>query len=248
MGDAGSFKMYDDIATWWPLLSAPSDYAEEAEIFRRALVGACDGEARTLLELGSGGGNSASHLKAHFAVTLVDLAPAMLEVSRALNPECEHVEGDMREVRLGRIFDCVFVHDAIDYMTSLSDLRRAMETVFVHTRPGGAALLVPDHLRENFAPSTDHGGHDGDGVGLRYLEWSWDPDPSDSTIVTDYVYALREGDGAVRVEHDRHVTGLFAREEWLRLLAEVGFEAESVPFDHPDVEPGEVELFVCHRP
>jgi hypothetical protein len=38
----------------------------------------------------------------------------MLEVSRRLNPDCEHPPGDIRSVRLGRTFDVVFVHDAIE--------------------------------------------------------------------------------------------------------------------------------------
>jgi hypothetical protein len=33
----------------------------------------------------------------------------MLDVSRALNPECEHIEGDIRTVRLERSFDAVRV-------------------------------------------------------------------------------------------------------------------------------------------
>jgi hypothetical protein len=32
-------------------------------------------------------------------MVLVDRSPGMLEVSRSLNPECEHFEGDMRNVR-----------------------------------------------------------------------------------------------------------------------------------------------------
>ncbi|MEA2702730.1 MAG: hypothetical protein QOD63_675, partial [Actinomycetota bacterium] len=68
-----------------------------------------------MLELGSGGGHNAVHLVADFAMTLVDLSDQMLDVSRRLNPGCEHVVGDMRTVRLGRSFDAVFVHDAVDY-------------------------------------------------------------------------------------------------------------------------------------
>jgi len=74
--------MYGELAAWWPLLSAPSEYAEEAEIYRRLLVEAADRPPVTLLELGSGGGNNAAHLKAHFRLTLVDLSQGMLEVSR----------------------------------------------------------------------------------------------------------------------------------------------------------------------
>jgi SAM-dependent methyltransferase len=216
-------KLYDQLASWWPLLSAPEEYADEAAFFLQVLRDACREPPRTLLELGSGGGSNASHLKAHFQLTLVDLSPGMLAVSRALNPECEHVEGDMRSVRLGRLFDVVFVHDALMYLTTEEDLFRAMETSFVHCRPGGVALFVPDHVRETFAPGTDHGGHDGDGRGLRYLEWTWDPEPADTTFLVDYAYLLRDADGSVRVEQDRHVLGLFARDDWLRLLRAAGF-------------------------
>src|SRR4029450_819157 len=173
--------MYGELAGWWPLLSAPAVYAEEAEIYRGLLAGAGDRPPETVLELGSGGGNNASHLKAHFQLTLVDLSPGMLEVSLELNPECEHVQGDMRTVRLGREFDAVFIHDAVGYMTTEDDLRLAIETPAVHCRPGGAALFAPDHLRENFRTGTDYGGHDGDGRPARLLEWARDPAPVDHT-------------------------------------------------------------------
>lgn len=237
-------KLYGELASWWPLLSAPGDYAEEAAFYRTALVAACARPPRTLLEIGSGGGNNASHLKGHFEMVLVDRSPGMLEVSRALNPECEHIEGDMRTLRLGRQFDCVFIHDAIVYMTTEPDLRQAIATAFVHCRSGGAALFAPDHVRENFADATDHGGHDDGRRGVRYLEWTWDPDPGDTTYVVDYAYLLRSTDGSVRLEHDRHIEGLFSRSDWLRLLAEAGFQPSVVPFDHSELAPGTYEIFV----
>jgi ubiquinone/menaquinone biosynthesis C-methylase UbiE len=67
-------SLYTDLAEWWPVLSVPEDYAEEAEFYRNALVSACVTPPRTVLELGSGGGNNALHLKAHFQLTLVDLS------------------------------------------------------------------------------------------------------------------------------------------------------------------------------
>jgi hypothetical protein len=162
-------------------------------------------------------------------MTLVDLSPQMLQVSRALNPECEHVQGDIRTVRLGREFDAVFVHDAIMYMTSEADLRAAMETAFVHCRPGGAVLFQPDAVRETFETETSHGGHDGpDGRGARYLEWSWDPDPTDDVYTALYVLVVRNADGSTRVEQDPHVVGHFSRDTWLRLLRDVGFDPRIV--------------------
>ena len=240
-------KMYNELASWWPLLSAPEDYAEEAGFYGDLLAQACDGPLRTVLELGSGGGNNASHLKSRFSMVLVEPSAGMREVSRELNPECEHIEGDMRTVRLGRQFDAVFVHDAVCYITTEADLRLAIETAFFHCRPGGAALFAPDHVRETFQPSTDHGGHDDQTRGLRYLEWTWDPDPADSTYLVEYAYLLRTPGGAVHVEHDQHVEGLFSRADWLRFLSDAGFAARSVPFDHSELEPGTYELFVAQR-
>jgi SAM-dependent methyltransferase len=241
-------KLYRELASWWPLLSAPSDYAEEAAFYERTLREACARPVRTVLELGSGGGNNASFLKAAFTLTLVDRSDQMLAVSQALNSECEHVAGDMRSVRVGRAFDAVFVHDAVDYLFSEADLALAARTAFEHCRPGGAALFAPDHVRENFRESASHGGHDGEGRGLRYLEWTWDPDPHDSTYVTDYAYLLRDDRTGTTAVHDRHVHGLFGREVWLRTLSGAGFEPCVVPFAHSEVEPGAHELFVARRP
>ncbi|MGH7556242.1 MAG: class I SAM-dependent methyltransferase [Gemmatimonadota bacterium] len=239
-------KLYHELASWWPLLSAPSDYAEEASFYHRLLTTAC--EVGTLLELGSGGGNNAFHLKRHFQLTLVDRSPVMLAVSQALNPDCEHVEGDMRTLRLGREFDGVFVHDAISYMTTTGDLRRALETAYLHCKPGGVALFAPDHVRENFRSSTSHGGHDGEDRGLRYLQWVWDPDPEDTIYTVDFAYLLRMEDGSTRVEHDRHIEGLFSREIWMRTLGNLGFEAERIPFEHSEFQTGELEVFFGKRP
>lgn len=243
----GATSLYTELAGWWPLMSAAADYAEEAARYARELRAACEGPARTLLELGSGGGNNASHLKREFELTLVDPSEGMLEVSRRLNPECEHHAGDMRSLRLGRQFDLVLVHDAICYMTSEADLRRAFATAFAHLRPGGAALFAPDFVRESFRPGTSTGGHDGERRALRYLSWTWDPDPADAAYVVDYAFLLRTGDD-VRAVHDRHVQGLFARPRWLALLADVGFAPERVGYAHSEVPDRELEVFVGRRP
>lgn len=132
-------KLYRELAPWFHLLTAPAEYAEDARFYGAALRAACERPPATLLELGSGGGNTASHLKAEFTMTLVDLSPEMLALSQTINPECEHLERDMRTLRLGRVFDAVLIHDAISYMSDIGDLRRAVETASVHLQPGGAA-------------------------------------------------------------------------------------------------------------
>ena len=241
-------RMYSDLAPWFHLLTHPSDYAEEAEFVTRLVDEASDGPARTLLELGSGGGNGASHLKRRFDCTLTDVASEMLELSRTLNPECEHLQGDMRTLRLGRTFDVVFAHDALSYLTTETDLGAAIETAAAHVRPGGVVVLVPDATTEIFSPGTDHGGHDGeDGRSLRYLEWSHAPEPEgSSSYEVDYLIAVREPGHPLHVVHDRHRLGLFLDATWRRLVTSAGLELVDSGVENPFA--GEQAVFVARRP
>jgi SAM-dependent methyltransferase len=241
-------RLYTDLAEWYFLLTAPEDYVEEVQLYWNAILAASAAPPTTLLELGCGAGNMASHYKRWVQPTLTDLSPQMIELSRTLNPECEHLVADMRTVRLGRQFDVVFVHDAVDYLLTEDDLRQAIETASLHCKPGGVALFAPDQLTEIFTPSTDHGGHDGEGRSLRYLEWTWDPDPTDTVCNADFVYLLREDGQPMRWEYDRHIVGLFPRTTWLDLLDQAGFVSTVHPLEHSEVEPGTVEFFVCVKP
>lgn len=250
---AGSFAMlpamqqllYSELVDWYPLLDPPEEHAVEVEVFRQAFDRVTNSCGRSLLELGSGAGHNAWHLQGHYECTLTDISPEMLGLSRKRNPNFEHQVGDMRSLRLGRVFDAVLVHDAIVYMTSEHDLRAAMLTAFEHLRPGGAAIFTPDDLRESFEPSTVLiEGEDGDRQ-LRCLEWNWDPDPADTCYRAEWALLLREGD-RMRAVHDHHIVGLFPRATWIRLLEDVGFRVELL---RRPIGGGESdEVFLCQRP
>jgi trans-aconitate methyltransferase len=237
--------LYAELTPWYHLVDPPEDHADEAAAFMEAFDAAIDGPASTLLELGAGAGHNACHLKARFACTLTDLSEPMLALSRTRNPECEHVAADMRTLRLGRVFDAVLAHDGITYMTTEADLRAAIDTAFVHTRPGGAAIFTPDDLADTFTEGTELLGSDDGAQSLRYIEWTWDPVPGDGKAQTEYSLLMRER-GEVRAFHDRHETGLFPRATWIRLLQEAGFLVDSVR--RPIGDGATDEVFVGRRP
>lgn len=236
-------KLYRELAEWWPVLSAPPNYAEEAHIFQEYILSETKINVKTVLELGSGGGNTASHLKKKFKMTLTDLSAEMLNVSKKLNPECEHITGDMRSLRLGRQFDAVFIHDAIMYMNTLDDLQYAIETAYLHCKTGGVSLFAPDFVKETFKAGTYHGGNDHEDRSMRYLEWIWDPDPDDTTFVSDMVYLLRGKNKRTRSIYERHTFGLFKKNDWLKIIEQAGFQSKVLPFQHSQVESDSMMIF-----
>ncbi len=223
--DPGTF--YGTLAAWWPLISPVEEYAEEAAYIADVLH-QWPHPVRRVLELGSGGGHIAHHLSTLFDMTLTDISNEMLVVSQSLNPACRHIRADMRTLRLSETFDAILVHDAIDYMTSEGDLAAALGTAAVHLLPNGQLVLIPDDTAETFEPDSEVGGSDGpDGRSVRFLAWTYDPDPTDSVVHTEYAFVLRSADGTIATAHETHRTGLFPEATWLRLLAEAGFDANA---------------------
>lgn len=237
--------MYDELVDWYRLIDPPDDHAEETASYRAAIERGVAPAPETLLELGSGAGHNAVHLKQRFRCTLTDISEGMLALSRELNPDCEHHLGDMRTLRLGRTFDAVLVHDAVMYLLTEEDLFRAIETAFVHTRPGGAALFAPDHVSDAFREVTNYLQEDAGARSMRGIEWSWDPDPDDTTFITEYGFVFRDGH-SVTSAHDRHVEGLFSKQTWTRLLTRAGFDVELTErrLDEDVCD----EVFLCRRP
>jgi SAM-dependent methyltransferase len=224
-------RLYTDLAEWWPLFPPPGYYEQEAASVRATLAAACTAPPRHILELGSGGGSMASHLRGHAELCLVEPADAMLAISRRLNPGVPHHKGDMRTVRLGRSFDAVIIHDAINYMIREEHLVATLETARAHLEPGGVVMVVPDDTSESFSPGVGSGGQDSpEGkIGLRYLSWSHAP--QDTSYVVDFALMLRSSGGAVELVHDRHTFGLFSCETWHKAFIQTGFFAPQVRSD-----------------
>lgn len=236
-------RMYDELAAAYPLLTPREDSREEARIYETLLDEALGIGPKTMLELGSGAGHVVSWMH-DVLLTLTDVSADMLSVARRTNPGSRCVLGDMRELRLDETFDVVFAHDALCYLRTEEDLRAAMRTVHDHVRPGGVALLVPDHVTETFAPGEETGGVDGRDEGARYLAWWWQRPGQTDGYVTDYAILYRRGDEPPRIIHDRHEEGLFPRQTWVRALQEVGLVLETT---RPEGE-RHGEILLARRP
>jgi SAM-dependent methyltransferase len=247
----GEYRLYQDLAEWWPLISPPEEYAADAASLARVFA-AASLPVREVLDLGSGGGHVAMHLKSRLDLTLVDRSAQMLAISRALNPECAHVQGDMLTIRLGRLFDAVLVHDAVDYVSTEYELLLVVQTAYAHCRPGGLAVFAPDHTAQTFRAGTGGGGgSDQAGRQATFRERRSDPDPADEWITVEYEFTLRTADNRVQVVRESHRLGAFRYETWLRVMAAAGFGPEpgnvAAAYAGTSGGGGLRNLFVGHR-
>lgn len=223
------WQAYNDLAWTEDLLANPADCAEEASGFVAQLRQCASGPPRTLLHLGCGAGAHDATFKRHFDVTGVDISPGMLERARGRNPEIAYVEGDMRSVRLGRVFDAVIIPDSIDYMVTRADLRAALETAAAHLKPGGVLLVVckPREIfqNNNFAYTGAR-----DDVQVTLLENNYINPHRPETYEATLVYLIRRR-GELTLHTDRHVLGLFPRAVWDQAFADAGFHMQATNLD-----------------
>ncbi len=230
-----SLRLYNDLAHLWPIISPPEEYGVEAQEWLDAIrdrlhIVAGDGQPPlpTLLELGCGGGHLLSHLTDHFITEAVDISPQMLEHSRRLNPQTLHHVGDMRAVRLGRTFDVVAIHDAVNYMITEADLAAAIATAVAHLNPGGLVLLAPDCVQETFTgPRVIEWTRHATDRAVTFIEYMARPQPAADSTESVFIFII-DRDGQIDVEVDRHTGGLFPTSTWLGLLEKAGLTAEYI--------------------
>jgi len=238
-------RLYNDLAWLWPLWGSVEEYREESELAVKLIRQYAEIKVRSLLDITCGGGKNMFNLKKHLEVYGLDISNAMLDNARNLNPDCTFYQADMRNFDLKRQFDSIYLNDGIAYITSVPDLRRTFQCAFIHLRTGGVMICYAEFLKENFVQNkTDSTVSKTDKMEITFVENNYDPDPSDDTFETTMIFLIRDK-GELRIEHDRHVCGIFTMDAWRDSLIKTGFkvaeysESASV-FESP--------LFVCVKP
>lgn len=139
-------SVFGHYARYYDLLYRDKDYAAEAG-FVSGLIRKHAPRAQRLLELGSGTGIHANELAAEgYSVHGVDRSETMLKGARArlskLDPaQSERLsfsQGDVRNVRVGRVFDAVVsLFHVVSYQVTNDDLLAMFETAASHLEVGG---------------------------------------------------------------------------------------------------------------
>lgn len=205
---SGSEEYYDEIYA-----ATGKDYAAETKKLDaliqkyKCIVG------NTLLDVACGTGMHAGLLNQYYKVDGIDVNASMLKIARKRYPELRFSQGDMRDFDLRRQFaivTCLF--SAIGYMTTKSDLEKAIKNMSRHLLPGGVMLIEPW-----FTPEQWH-------VGRVYAVQVEKPDmkivrmshsgKKGKCADLDFYYLIGTSKGIQQIK-EKHLMGLFTDEEYM---------------------------------
>ncbi len=246
------WRAYSDLAWTESIVTSPDESAEETELFVKVIKKNSQIEARTLLHLGCGAGANDFTFKRHFTITGVDISEGMLCMAEKLNPEVTYVYGDMREIKLKESFDAVAIPDSIGYMTTIRDLRTAINTASFHLKPGGVLLIVA-HTKEEFRENNFVYAGSKEDLEVTIFENNYVSKSEPTTYEATFVYLIRQK-GKLEIYTDCHRLGLFTLTTWLSLLKDAGLEVKQMKMDHSYdrfiLGEGEYPLllFICSKP
>ena len=226
---ASMWIAYNELSWTEDLLADPAEYEDEVKTYVELIKRTAEERPKTLLHLGSGAGSHDHIFKREFVVTGVDLSVGMLNKARVAHPEIEYLEGDMRTLRLNRQFDAVAIPDSIDYMASLDDLRRAIQTAVEHLRTGGV-LLVVAKTKETFRNNNFAYTGERDGLHVTLFENNYINPYRPNTYEATLLYLIRQK-GELTIHKDHHVLGLFPKESWNLMFKAAGFDMQAIPLD-----------------
>lgn len=138
-------SVFSEYARYYDLLYRDKDYAGETD-YIHTLIQSHSPEARTLLNMGCGSGRHDRCLaEKGYAVTGVDLSEEMLAAARSSageNPNFEYQHGDVRSIRLEKLFDVVIsLFHVMSYQQTNKDLKAAFVTACYHLKPGGTFIF-----------------------------------------------------------------------------------------------------------
>ncbi len=220
---------YNELAWADDLLSDPDEFSKEIYIYIDFIKRNSRIKPETLLHLGSGSGHYDTIFKNHFKVTGVDISMGMLAKARARLPEIEYIEGDIRTVRLNKLFDAVIIPDCIDYMVTADDLKQVVENASRHLKPGGLLLIVGKTL-ETFRDNNFAYTGEKDGIHITVLENNYINPYKPDTYEASIFYLIRK-EGELTVRSEVHYLGLFPEALWNKIFTETGFELKKEPLN-----------------
>jgi SAM-dependent methyltransferase len=203
------------------------NYERESEILHELIQKHKRSSGDRLLDIACGTGHHLEYLNKWYECTGLDKSPYLLKAAQKRNPDSQFIEGDMMFFELGYWFDAVIcLFSAIGYTKSTEVLKSTLARFYMHTSPGGVAIiepwLFPDRFVEGHMSLDTVNRHN-----YKVARMSSSHRSGDLCVLTYNFLCGREG----KVDHweSRSELALFSEQDYIEAMQQAGFEVEFDP-------------------
>jgi ubiquinone/menaquinone biosynthesis C-methylase UbiE len=220
----GKSLIYNQLSKYYDLIYSSKDYKEEARIIKSLIAKFKRSDGTDLLDAACGTGQHISFLKDDFNCMGVDISEKMLNIARKRNPHIRFKKDNMIDMDLNAKFDvitCLF--SAIGCVKTYENLRKTWEVFSLHLKVGGIAIVepwffLPMHQQKHyFCPDENIQIAK---INLATIE--------NNIAFLDFHYLISEKGKKVRYFEDRTELGIFAPDETLKIMKDVGLESHHI--------------------
>lgn len=207
-------KYYDKIYKW-------KEYQKEVE-FIESLFKKFRGKVKHILDVACGTGNHAALLKERgYSILGVDINEEMLEIARQKVKDVEFIEGDMRQLKIGKKFDAVLcLFSSIAYNPSYGELEQTLKNFYYHLKEDGILVFDNAFWKETFVR-----GHSTvntvDEENLKLARFS-NSQVTEKNLKIVFTYLIKENE-RLDFDIDEHVLGILEIKKVKKLMEKLGF-------------------------
>ena len=216
-----------------------------ASVLRKELSPA-NGNCKTVVDLGCGGGTLARELyEAGFQVQGYDLSPAMIEMARARVPAAEFAVASFVDVDLPECRAVTAIGEVLNYLiderNDLSVVEAVLSRIFASLIPGGYLLFDVASLKRASDLPVQRFVTDNDRAVLVMTERAGD-------VLTRHITAFRRVGDLFRRSEETHSLKLMEPDEVCRILSTIGFKVEQLDSYGSQTLPTGLHAFLARKP
>jgi len=216
--------IYAKNGQYYDLVYGSKDYKKEIEIIERLIAKYKTNSGNKLLDVGCGTGEHLKFMVSDYDCTGLDINQNLLKIAATKNTKVNFMQGDMIDFELGEKFDvitCLF--SSIGYVKTLDNLEKTLRNMFNHLNVGGLVIIEPWFTKgsKSFKVNTPYlTTFENEVIKIARLSMA---KIMDNLSTMDTHYLVAENDGVVQHFSEEHVLGLFEKDDFIKIMANVGF-------------------------
>jgi ubiquinone/menaquinone biosynthesis C-methylase UbiE len=217
--------LYRELAKYYDMIYQWKDYKRESGKIKKLISKLQKSSGNDLLEVGYGTGKHLKFFENDFSCTGIDLSKEMLAVARKNTKNSVLKQANMVNFDIDKKFDIILcLFSSIGYVRSYENLRKTINNFSKHLKTGGVLIIEPWFGKSEYRAGRPFmTTYDEDNIKIARLNVS---KVENGASVLEFHYLVAEKNKSVEHFVDKHVLGLFERNETINVMKAAGLDGK----------------------